>query len=224
MRMDLLYSSKFFQRKLPEAYERLLLEVLAADHSHFVSAEELDASWHIFTPVLQELEALAPPRAADAGPARHPPRVALLGRLEGSGRSDAPRTDAPRTAVSAAPLGASGIQGHRPLTCHAHAMPYTCMPSREQAERPEPYAYGSRGPAGADLLARKFGYSKFGGGIHPYVSAPSVRHDPPPSLSRVAVPPPRSAAASRPAAASSRSAISRKCLDSSSPTRTQSST
>ena len=77
------------------------------------------------------------------------------------------------------------------------------MPSREQAERPEPYAYGSRGPAGADLLARKFGYSKFGGGIHPYVSAPSVRHDPPPSLSRVAMPPPRSAAAAaRPAAAS----------------------
>ena len=72
MRMDLLYSSKFFQRKLPEAYERLLLEVLAADHSHFVSAEELDASWHIFTPVLQELEALAPPHAADAGPARRP--------------------------------------------------------------------------------------------------------------------------------------------------------
>ena len=28
MRMDLLYSSKFFQKKLPEAYERLLLEVL----------------------------------------------------------------------------------------------------------------------------------------------------------------------------------------------------
>ena len=29
-RMDLLYSSKFFERKLPEAYERLLLEVLPA--------------------------------------------------------------------------------------------------------------------------------------------------------------------------------------------------
>jgi hypothetical protein len=39
------------------------------------------------------------------------------------------------------------------------------------AERPEPYAYGSRGPAGADLLARKFGYTKFGGGIHPYPQA-----------------------------------------------------
>ena len=56
-RMDLLYSSKYFERKLPEAYERLLLEVLAADHSHFVSGEELVASWQIFTPALQALVA-----------------------------------------------------------------------------------------------------------------------------------------------------------------------
>jgi hypothetical protein len=41
--------------KMPEAYERLLLEVLAADHSNFVSAQELDASWRIFTPILHEL-------------------------------------------------------------------------------------------------------------------------------------------------------------------------
>ena len=76
------------------------------------------------------------------------------------------------------------------------------MPSHAQAERPEPYAYGSRGPLGADLLARKFGYSKFGGGIHPYVSAAPMRHDPPPSLSRISLPVRIShdpAAASRPA-------------------------
>ena len=123
MRMDLLYSSKFFQRKLPEAYERLLLEVLAADHSHFVSAEELDASWHIFTPVLQELEALAPPRAADAGPAR--PGI----RPRGPARPPRGLRPLRRTADpagSAAPLGASGIQGHRPLFCHAHAMHTPC--------------------------------------------------------------------------------------------------
>ena len=99
MRMDLLYRTKFFERKLPEAYERLLLEVLAADHSHFVSAEELDASWRIFTPVLAQLE--------------------------------------------------------------------------ERAEPPEKYAYGSRGPRNADLLARKFGMAKFGGGLNPYVVAPA---------------------------------------------------
>ena len=57
MRMDLLYSDKFRDdaKPMPEAYERLLLEVLAADQSNFVSAPELDASWRIFTPILNEL-------------------------------------------------------------------------------------------------------------------------------------------------------------------------
>ena len=57
MRMDLLYSDKFNNesKPMPEAYERLLLEVLAADHSHFVSAAELDASWRIFTPILKQI-------------------------------------------------------------------------------------------------------------------------------------------------------------------------
>ena len=41
MRMDFNYSTKYKKGVLPEAYERLLLECLAADHSHFVSAEEL---------------------------------------------------------------------------------------------------------------------------------------------------------------------------------------
>jgi len=57
MRMDLLYASKFDEKAqpMPEAYERLLLEVLANDHSHFVSAEELMESWRIFTPLLHKL-------------------------------------------------------------------------------------------------------------------------------------------------------------------------
>lgn len=57
MRMDLLYADKFRDngKPMPEAYERLLLEVLAADHSNFVSARELDASWRIFTPILNQL-------------------------------------------------------------------------------------------------------------------------------------------------------------------------
>jgi hypothetical protein len=59
MRMDLVYASKFDEKSnwMPGAYERLLLEAFAADHSHFVSAKELDASWRIFTPVLRELAA-----------------------------------------------------------------------------------------------------------------------------------------------------------------------
>ena len=59
MRMDLVYASKFDEKSnwMPGAYERLLLEAFAADHSHFVSAKELDASWRIFTPILRELAA-----------------------------------------------------------------------------------------------------------------------------------------------------------------------
>ena len=115
-RMDLLYSSKFFERKLPEAYERLLLEVLAADHSHFVSGEELVASWQIFTPALQALHA-----------------------------------------------------------------------SRRV---PEVYPFGSRGPPSADALAHKYGITKFGGGLTPYVKkevppAPPAAHSSPMSVASV---------------------------------------
>ena len=61
MRMDLLYANKFgdTSKPMPEAYERLMLEVLAADQSNFVSAQELDASWRIFTPALHELAKVA---------------------------------------------------------------------------------------------------------------------------------------------------------------------
>lgn len=34
---------------------------------------------------------------------------------------------------------------------------------------PHRYAFGSRGPSGADALARRHGMSKFGGGLTPYV-------------------------------------------------------
>jgi len=95
VRMDLLYAKSYLQAHMPEAYERLLLEALVADHSHFVSEEELRAQWRIFTPVLDELV--------------------------------------------------------------------------NKKVEPEKYAYGSRGPAAADELARRYGMSKFGGGLTPYV-------------------------------------------------------
>ncbi|KAL1499475.1 hypothetical protein AB1Y20_011678 [Prymnesium parvum] len=103
MRMDLLYSSKFDgdAKPMPEAYERLLLEVLANDHSHFVSADELIESWRIFTPLLHTL--------------------------------------------------------------------------KEGKIKPHPYPFGSRGPPAADALAHKYGMSKFGGGITPYVEGQPAR-------------------------------------------------
>ena len=95
VRMDLLYAKSYLLEQMPEAYERLLLEALVNDHSHFVSEEELKAQWRIFTPVLQQLVA--------------------------------------------------------------------------QKVEPEKYAYGSRGPPSADGLARRYGMTKFGGGLTPYV-------------------------------------------------------
>jgi len=92
VRMDL-HRASCSEGRLPSAYERLVLEALAGDRSHFVSPEELQESWKIFTPALSFLA----------------------------------------------------------------------------NQTPEQYAYGGRGPAAADALARRYGMKKFGGGLSPYV-------------------------------------------------------
>lgn len=43
-------------KRLPDAYERLILDVVKSDHSLFVRSDELRASWKIFTPLLLTLE------------------------------------------------------------------------------------------------------------------------------------------------------------------------
>merc|ERR1719223_256279 len=53
--MDLNYHHRFDDR-LPEAYERLLLDVLLGSQHNFVRTDELAEAWRIFTPVLQEIE------------------------------------------------------------------------------------------------------------------------------------------------------------------------
>ncbi|RMG32139.1 MAG: glucose-6-phosphate dehydrogenase [Planctomycetota bacterium] len=45
-----------FARKLPEAYERLLLDVLRGDPTLFTRSDELEAAWSFVTPVLETLE------------------------------------------------------------------------------------------------------------------------------------------------------------------------
>lgn len=40
----------------------------------------------------------------------------------------------------------------------------------EKKVEPAKYAYGSRGPSAADSLARRYGMTKFGGGLTPYVN------------------------------------------------------
>jgi len=45
-----------FQRQIPEAYERLLLDVIEGDKSLFIRADELAAAWDIYTPLLRRME------------------------------------------------------------------------------------------------------------------------------------------------------------------------
>jgi len=54
--LDLNFKGRFQVGDLPDAYERLILDVTRGDHSLFVREDELDAAWRIFTPVLHQLE------------------------------------------------------------------------------------------------------------------------------------------------------------------------
>ena len=42
---------------MPEAYERLILDCMNGNQQHFVRRDELRASWAIFTPILDALDA-----------------------------------------------------------------------------------------------------------------------------------------------------------------------
>ncbi|MBI2424516.1 MAG: glucose-6-phosphate dehydrogenase [Candidatus Hydrogenedentes bacterium] len=52
--LNLRYESAF-QTKIPDAYESLLLDVVQGDKSLFIRADELEAAWDIFTPILHTL-------------------------------------------------------------------------------------------------------------------------------------------------------------------------
>lgn len=54
--MDLTYHSRYADIKIPEAYEALILDALRGDHSNFVRDDELDLSWQLFTPLLDEID------------------------------------------------------------------------------------------------------------------------------------------------------------------------
>lgn len=43
-------------RKPPEAYARLVLDVLRGDKTHFVRIDELNEAWRVFTPLLHQIE------------------------------------------------------------------------------------------------------------------------------------------------------------------------
>lgn len=54
-RLDLSYD-KTYKAQLPDAYERLILDVINGDKRLFIRNDELEAAWALFTPILDELE------------------------------------------------------------------------------------------------------------------------------------------------------------------------
>jgi glucose-6-phosphate 1-dehydrogenase len=54
--LSLQYKTRYPTRPPPEAYARLILDVLRGDQSQFVRSDELAAAWRIFTPLLHTLE------------------------------------------------------------------------------------------------------------------------------------------------------------------------
>ncbi|ESO10056.1 hypothetical protein HELRODRAFT_73159 [Helobdella robusta] len=54
--LDFTYGSKYVGIDLPDAYERLILDVVCGNQINFVRSDELYEAWRIFTPVLNEIE------------------------------------------------------------------------------------------------------------------------------------------------------------------------
>ncbi|XP_037933122.1 glucose-6-phosphate 1-dehydrogenase [Teleopsis dalmanni] len=54
--MDLTYEQRYKDSYLPDAYERLILDVFCGSQMHFVRSDELHEAWRIFTPILHEIE------------------------------------------------------------------------------------------------------------------------------------------------------------------------
>nr|XP_023029831.1 glucose-6-phosphate 1-dehydrogenase-like [Leptinotarsa decemlineata] len=54
--LDLTYSTRYQNIKLPDAYERLILDVFCGSQMNFVRTDELKEAWRIFTPLLNRIE------------------------------------------------------------------------------------------------------------------------------------------------------------------------
>ncbi|XP_051279983.1 glucose-6-phosphate 1-dehydrogenase isoform X2 [Dicentrarchus labrax] len=54
--LDLTYKSRYKDVKLPDAYERLILDVFCGSQMHFVRSDELREAWRIFTPLLHHID------------------------------------------------------------------------------------------------------------------------------------------------------------------------
>ena len=59
VKMDFSYSGTW-DKALPEAYERLLLDILHGDSTLFTRSDEAEAEWRVVQPVLDNLDKLKP--------------------------------------------------------------------------------------------------------------------------------------------------------------------
>uniref|UniRef100_A0A673JXL7 glucose-6-phosphate dehydrogenase (NADP(+)) n=1 Tax=Sinocyclocheilus rhinocerous TaxID=307959 RepID=A0A673JXL7_9TELE len=87
--LDLTYHSRYRDVKLPDAYERLILDVFCGSQMHFVRSDELREAWRIFTPLLHQIEKQKTPpikyKYGSRGPAEADEMVQKVGfRYEGT--------------------------------------------------------------------------------------------------------------------------------------------
>jgi len=54
--LDLTYGARYKNLKMPDAYEKLILDVFCGSQMHFVRSDELAEAWRIFTPLLHQIE------------------------------------------------------------------------------------------------------------------------------------------------------------------------
>lgn len=58
--LDFTYGSRYAGIKMPDAYERLILDVFVGSQIHFVRTDELAEAWRIFTPILHQIDVEKP--------------------------------------------------------------------------------------------------------------------------------------------------------------------
>jgi glucose-6-phosphate 1-dehydrogenase len=72
LRLDRLPLDFYYQERypeLPEAYQTLLVDVLEGDQTLFVHADEVEAAWRLFTPLLERRPRIVEYPAGSWGPA-----------------------------------------------------------------------------------------------------------------------------------------------------------
>lgn len=81
--LDLTYKDRFNNPDIPDAYARLIYDVIRGDRTLFVRDDELDAAWQLWSPLLQHLEtnqvAPLPYEAGSRGPTASDALIADVG-------------------------------------------------------------------------------------------------------------------------------------------------